>query len=64
MTVFLRISPEGRVDDVEVIRSSGYPALDESAKRAVLRWRFRPAMRDGIPVSGSIRTSVDFRLQR
>jgi protein TonB len=37
--------------------------LDAAARRAVQEWRFRPAMRDGEPVAGTIRTSVHFRLQ-
>lgn len=64
VTVLLHISEAGQVTGVEVLASSGYPALDEAAKRAVLRWRFRPAMRDGAPIPGSIRTAIHFRLQR
>jgi len=37
--------------------------LDAAARRAVADWRFRPAMRDGEAVVGTIRTSVHFRLQ-
>jgi len=37
--------------------------LDAAARRAVAEWRFRPAMRDGEPIVGTIRTSVHFRLQ-
>jgi protein TonB len=61
--VLLRISEAGQVVGVELVRSSGHPALDASAQRAVLRWRFRPAMRDGVPVPGSIRTSIHFTLR-
>ena len=39
-TVLLRITAAGSVEEVEVIRSSGYAALDDSARRAVQRWRF------------------------
>jgi protein TonB len=63
VTVRLGVSATGEVTDVEVIATSGYPALDESARRAVQRWRFRPATRDGVPVAGSIRTAVHFRLR-
>ncbi len=63
VTVLLRISEAGEVMGVEVIATSGYPALDDSARRAVQRWRFRPAMRDGVPVAGSIRTAIHFRLR-
>lgn len=64
VTVVLRVSAAGGVDAVEVVRSSGHPALDESAMRAVRRWRFRPASRDGLAIPGSIRTAIHFRLRQ
>jgi protein TonB len=64
VTVLLRISAGGGVEEVEVVRSSGYTALDEAAKRAVQRWRFRPASRDGLAIPGSIRTAIHFRLRQ
>jgi len=59
----LSIGANGRVANVSVARSSGSPMLDTAARRAVADWRFRPAMRDGEAVVGTIRTSVHFRLQ-
>ncbi|MBD0271408.1 MAG: energy transducer TonB, partial [Acetobacteraceae bacterium] len=63
VTVRLGISAAGEVTEVEVIATSGHPALDEAARRAAQRWRFRPATRDGVPIPGSIRTAVHFRLR-
>ncbi|WP_343897714.1 energy transducer TonB, partial [Craurococcus roseus] len=63
VTVLLRISQTGQVTEVDVVATSGHPALDDSARRTVQRWRFRPATRDGVPIAGSIRTSVHFRLR-
>jgi periplasmic protein TonB len=62
--LLIRVTPNGTVEDVAVVASSGFPGLDNSAMRAVRRWRFRPAMRDGIPISGNIRTSIHFQLNR
>nr|WP_264185716.1 energy transducer TonB [Roseicella aerolata] len=64
VSVLLRISEAGRVLEVELLRSSGHPTLDDSAKRAALLSRFKPAMRDDMPVPGTIRTSYHFRLDR
>jgi protein TonB len=36
------LSPAGIVRDVDIAKSSGYPALDEAARRAVRSARFRP----------------------
>jgi protein TonB len=47
-----------------VVQSSGFRALDEEARQTARRWRYRPAQRDGMPVEGTIRTAVHFRLTR
>lgn len=39
----LRVGADGRVDAVEIARSSGTPALDRAARDAVARWSFSPA---------------------
>jgi protein TonB len=48
-TVVLRlvIGEDGRVVDVSVQRSSGFPALDQAALGAVRKWRWSPTIRDG-----------------
>jgi protein TonB len=61
--LLIQVSAEGRVTEVRVAQSSGFPTLDQAARRAAEQWRFRPAQQDGRPVAGSIRTSVQFRLQ-
>lgn len=51
-TVLLRvtISAEGRASRVELLKSSGYPRLDEAAMNGARQTRFKPATRDGKPV--------------
>ena len=39
----VEISHEGYVKDIEVIKTSGYRALDRSAIKSVRKWRFIPA---------------------
>jgi protein TonB len=60
----MRITAQGRVEDVQVVRSAGYPELDESAMEAVRRWRFEPARRNGEPVvEEAVLLPVVFQLQ-
>lgn len=57
------VAPDGRAADVRVGRSSGFPALDQSALTTVReRWRFIPARRDGVPVESRVTVPIRFRL--
>lgn len=51
----------GRVTCAEVHRSSGNPTLDRSACSGVLRWKYRPARRDGLAIASATRVNVVFR---
>lgn len=55
------VAPDGHPRDVTVIRPLGY-GLDEKAVEAVQKWRFRPAVKDGQPVSVRAQVEVNFRL--
>ena len=57
------VLPGGRPGRVTVLRSSGYARLDDAARRAVLRWHFRPALRNGVPVASVISYWFRFELQ-
>ena len=56
------ILPDGRVGEVKLSQSSGYPRLDESALREAKRWRFVPGTSDGAPVAMWKQVPVKFRL--
>ncbi|NMM76153.1 energy transducer TonB [Acidovorax sp. SRB_14] len=43
------IDEQGRPQKVEVKQSSGYDRLDRQAQDAVVRWRFVPGKRGGVP---------------
>lgn len=43
------ISAEGLPQRVEINQSSGYDRLDRQATDAVMRWRFVPGKRNGVP---------------
>ncbi len=48
-------------DSSRVQESSGYPALDSAALAAVPRFRYAPALRNGIPVATAFTQPVHFR---
>jgi len=56
--VRFRILPDGSADAVEIVRSSGHPALDEASLQTVRRAGPYPA------VSGRIRIPLSYRLDR
>lgn len=62
--VQVTVTPEGRVERMDVANSSGDRYLDRAAMEAVRRWRFMPAMRNGQPVSATVVIPVDFAPSR
>jgi len=65
-TVLLRlvINPQGVVADATVVRSSGFPILDEAARAWVVgRWRYQPAIRGGVAVPATTTVGVEFNLR-
>jgi TonB family protein len=55
------IDENGHTRDVKVLRPLGL-GLDEKAVEAVLKWRFRPSMKDGHAVPVQANVEVNFRL--
>ena len=64
-TVVLRVlvTAEGTAGAVQVRSSSGFPLLDESARKTVMTWRFKPATVDGKPVAEWYEVPIPFKLQ-
>ena len=58
------VSPDGSVDRMEVAESSGNRYLDRAAMEAVRRWHFKPAMRNGQPISATVTIPVEFNSNR
>jgi protein TonB len=50
----------GNIGKAEVAKSSGYSILDESALRAVRKWKFKPRIKEGRPVDEWISVTVSF----
>lgn len=53
----------GRIGDVRLDVSSGWPKLDDSAMREARRWRLKPGMRDGVAVPMWKQIPITFQLQ-
>lgn len=47
----LHVLSDGRVDDAQVLKSSGFPQLDDYAVRGARRWRLTPGTVDGKPAT-------------
>lgn len=64
-TVTLRVlvDVDGKPLEVEIRRSSGNRRLDDAARRQIMRsWRFKPAIRDGVPIQVYGIVPVEFSL--
>lgn len=53
---------DGRIDNLEIIKDLSH-GLGDEARRAVSRWRFRPATLRGEPIDVYYTVTVNFRLQ-
>ena len=58
------VRADGMVNEAEVKRSTGNPALDRAALDTIRDSRFVPAERGGKPVAVWVEVPVDFRLER
>jgi protein TonB len=57
------IGPDGRVQKVKVVQSSGYAILDRAAEQNVKARRYRPAQKNGVAVASQSRVPVRFSLK-
>ena len=60
--LLVRVSREGAARSVDVTQSSGHAVLDDAARRAVERWRFRPATVDGRSAEAALEVPIRFKL--
>ena len=62
--VILRVivDQRGRAKEVTVLESSGYSRLDKAARKAVKRWRFLPAQKNGQSIQGVVQVPINFVL--
>jgi TonB family protein len=57
------VGVDGTVRDVQVVQPAGL-GLDEKAVESVGTWRFKPGIKDGMPVPVMVEVEVNFRLSR
>jgi TonB family protein len=61
VVLYVEVDPAGRAQNVRVLQRLGL-GLDEKAIDAVRKWRFRPGLKDGKPVTVAATVEVNFRL--
>lgn len=68
VVLLLTVSVRGEVSNLEILESAGltraHKDMNASAIAAVCQWRYRPAIRGGVPVEVRIRVPVQFRYRR
>jgi TonB family protein len=60
--LYVQISPDGRPTQMHVVKRLGM-GLDQKAMEAAKRWKFKPGMKDGKPVTVEATIEVNFRLK-
>lgn len=61
-TVEFTVNPDGSVGNAHVIASQPRRVFDQAAIQAVSRSKFKPALKDGQPVSSTLQRRIDFKL--
>lgn len=61
-TVEFTVNPDGSVSNAHVIASQPRRVFDQAALQAVSRSKFKPALKDGQPVSSTLQRRIDFNL--
>ena len=59
----VQVTRNGKVGDLRVYESSGYPVLDRSATTSVKGWLFEPGIKAGKPMDMWVRVPVRFKLE-
>ncbi|MCB5187356.1 TonB family protein [Methylobacillus caricis] len=62
VTLRVRVLANGRVQSVEVKKSSGRKTLDDAAIEAVKGWEFAPSKRGNTPIDGWATVPIEFKL--
>lgn len=63
VVLLLYIGSSGALDKIKIVKSSGWPLLDEAAIREMKLSKFQPAMDGGIPIRSRAQATVTYRLE-
>lgn len=58
----LTIGEDGALESIELVSSSGYDVLDQSARKALKQFRFTAASIKGVPIRSEFEYTVRFKL--
>lgn len=59
----VQIGTDGRPLSARLVKSSGFDRLDQAALTAVMRWRYTPGKRNGVPTAMSFNVPIDWVLE-
>lgn len=62
VSLIVTVGTDGNVEKVSVSKSSGDARLDSAAVAAVKKWKYKPAVQDGIARTVDTSATVTFRL--
>ncbi|PYV82360.1 MAG: energy transducer TonB, partial [Acidobacteria bacterium] len=62
VVLYIEITPEGRPQNIQILRRVGL-GLDESAQESLRQWTFKPATKDGKPVTAMLTVEVNFSVR-
>jgi protein TonB len=62
VVAILTINEKGDVESVKIVKSAGH-GFDELARETFLKWKFEPALNNGVPVEDTIRATHIFEIQ-
>jgi len=63
VVVRVLINTDGKAEQTELFKTSGYSRLDESALKTVTQWRFVPGTRNGVPQAMWFNVPIHFVLE-
>jgi periplasmic protein TonB len=64
VVVRVLIGPDGRAQDAQVGKSSGYPRLDQAAVNTVRNWRYVPGKRGGVPEAMWVNVPIRWEIKK